>query len=555
MGEHMTGTLFCRLWYNGTMQTHEPLIPIRQVLRACRSGKNELKFADSTGIELTGGKTFLMILILRKVLRRILDRKEQNVGLLMPTSAYGVLANLALALDCRTTINLNYTFHIDTINYCIKRAEIKHVITSRKVLERFPDLKVDAELIIMEDLRQKITLLDKLTGFVDAYITPIPCLEWVFGINKIALDDVLTIIFTSGSTGTPKGAMLTHRNIAADVGAFYQHLNLNESDSILGALPLFHAFGYTVSFWIPAMTDVTGVYHFSPLEPKKVAEMVRKYKCTAMPTTPTFLRNYLKHSQKGDYETIHTVICGAEKLPTDLIDAWDAKFSVRPAEGYGTTELTPVVAVNAPKGRRVDYQDWLREGTIGRPPSIIQARVVQTETGEVLPLDTPGMLQIKGPTVMKGYYKDPEKTAEVIKEGWYTTGDIATIDKDGFIKIVGRESRISKIGGEMVPHILVEDEITKIIASRLQDDSEGEMLVAVSSVPDERRGERLIILYRQLPIPAEEVCKLLQQVGLPNLWIPFPRDFVPVESIPILGTGKLDLRAVKELAEKVARTP
>ena len=536
------------------MSTHEPLIPIRQVLRACRAGLKNSKFADSTGTELNGGKTFMMILILRKVLHRILAKNEQNVGVLMPTSTYGVLANLTLALDCRTTVNLNYTFHLDTINYCIKQGDIKHVVTSRKVLERFPDLnKIDAELIIMEDLREKVTLFDKIAGVVDAYVTPIRCLEWVFGIDKIKQDDVLTIIFTSGSTGTPKGAMLTHRNIAENVDAFFKHLNLQKTDVILGALPLFHSFGYTTSFWLPAMTYVQGVYHFSPLEPKKIAEVARKYKCTALPTTPTFLRTYLKNSQREDYEIVSTVICGAEKMPTDLIDAWDAKFGVRPAEGYGTTELSPVVSVNVPKGRREDYQKYLREGTIGRPVCNLQTRIVHQETGEVLPLDTPGMLQIKGPSVMKGYYKDPVKTAEVLKDGWYTTGDIATIDHDGFIKIVGRESRISKIGGEMVPHILIEDEVTKIIASHLASTPGdlGEVLAAVSSVPDARRGERLVVLYRQLPISAEEVCKLLQQAGLPNLWIPSPRDFYQVETIPILGTGKFDLRAVKVLAEKV----
>jgi len=538
------------------MTTQEPLIPIRQVMRACRAGLKDRKFADSTGVELTGGRTFMMTLILRKVLRRILAKDEQNVGILMPTSAYGVLANLTLALDCRTTVNLNYTFHLDTINYCIKQAEIKHVLTSRKVLERFPDFaKIDAKLVVMEDLRDKIKWYDKAAGIIDAYATPIRCLEWVFGIDKVKLDDVLTIIFTSGSTGTPKGAMLTQRNIAENVDASYKHLRLVDTDILFGSLPLFHAFGYTTAFWLPATTRIQGIYHFNPLEPKKVAEMVRKYQCTATTTTPTFLRNYLRHSQKEDFESMHTIICGAEKLPTDLIDAWDAKFGIRPAEGYGTTELSPVVSVNVSKSRCADYQDWLREGTIGRPFSNLRARVVHLETGEVLPVDTPGMLQIKGPSVMKGYYKDPVKTAEVLKDGWYTTGDIATIDKDGFIKIVGRESRISKIGGEMVPHILVEDEVTKIIASHLAStpgDSGDGMLAAVSSVPNARRGERLIVLYRQLPIPAEEVCKLLQQAGLPNLWIPSPRDFVQVESIPILGTGKLDLRAVKALAEKVA---
>ena len=531
------------------MSTLVSHIPIRRVLRSCRSGRNELKFADSTGVEITGGRTFMSILILRKVLRRILSRDEQNVGLLMPTSVYGVLANLALALDCRTTVNLNYTFHPDTINYCINRAEIKHVITSKKMLDRIPDLKLDAEVIIMEDLPYKITLFDKIAGVVDAYVTPICCLERVFGIDKIMPDDVLTIIFTSGSTGTPKGAMITHRNITENVQGIYQHLNLQETDIILGTLPLFHSFGYTNTLWLPAMTRLKGVYHFSPLEPKKIAEVARKYQCTAFPTTSTFLRNYLKHSQKEDFASLDTVICGAEKLASDLIDSWEAKFGVRPAEGYGTTELAPVVSVNVAKSRRADYKDWLREGSIGRPLFNLQARVVHQETGDVLPSEAVGMLQIKGPSVMKGYYKDPVKTAEVLKDGWYTTGDIAKIDKDGFIWIVGRESRISKIGGEMVPHILLEDEITKIIVTR-SPESEGEIVAAVSSVPDERRGERLIILYRHLPISAEDVCKLLQQAGLPNLWIPSPRDFFAVESIPVLGTGKLDLRAVKELAVK-----
>ncbi|MCL2005539.1 MAG: AMP-binding protein [Planctomycetaceae bacterium] len=534
------------------MSTHAPLTPIRQVLRACRADMKNLKFADSTGVELTGGRTFMTILILRKVLRRILARNEQNVGLLMPTSVYGALANLTLALDCRTAVNLNYTFHSDTINYCIEQAGIKHVITSRKVLERFPHIKINAELIVMEDLRSKVTWLDKIIGIVDGYITPIICLEIVFGNNRVSLDDVLTIIYTSGSTGTPKGAMITHRNMVENVDAFFQHLNLQKSDLLLGALPLFHAFGYTTSFWMPAMSGMKGIYHFNPLEPKKMAELARQYQCTAMPTTPTFLRNYLKHSQKEDFESVHTVVCGAEKLPTDLIDAWDAKFGVRPVEGYGTTELSPVAAVNVPKVRREDTQNWLREGTIGRPLPNLQARVVHLETGEALPPEMAGMLQIKGPSVMKGYYKNPEKTDAVLKDGWYTTGDIAKIDAEGFIWIVGRESRISKIGGEMVPHILIEDAITKIIASRLSGDLEGEPAIAVSSIADERRGERLIVLYRALPLSAEEICKLLQQSGLPNIWIPYTKDFLQVESIPILGTGKLDLRAVKDLAEKVA---
>jgi acyl-[acyl-carrier-protein]-phospholipid O-acyltransferase/long-chain-fatty-acid--[acyl-carrier-protein] ligase len=536
----------------------EHLIPIRQMLRTFRAGKNEFKFADSTGMEMTGGRALLTALVFRRLLHRNLGADEQNVGLLMPTSVYGVLANLGLALDRRTSVNLNYTFGLDTINYCIRHADIKHVITSRRVLERFPDIKLDAELIVMEDVGKTVTLIDKITSYVDAYFTPIPIFERVLGLHRISPDDLLTIIYTSGSTGTPKGAMITHRCILENVKAFFHHLDLQSTDTILGSLPLFHAYGFTTTLWLPSISAMKGVYHFNPLEYKKVGEMARKYRCTAFPTTPTFLRGYIRRCPQEDFETVNTVICGAEKLPGDLIDAWESKFGHRPAEGYGTTELSPVVSTNVPKGRRPDYRDWLREGTIGRPLNNLQARIIEPETGKQITDGNPGMLQIKGQSVMAGYYKDKEKTQAVLQDGWYTTGDIASIDAEGFIRITGRLSRISKIGGEMVPHILIEEEIEKIIhsVSSLESETEndaGEICIAVSAIPEERKGERLIVLHRNLPITPEEICKSLKKSGLPNLWIPSPNDFFYVDSIPLLGTGKLDLRAVKELTETVTK--
>jgi acyl-[acyl-carrier-protein]-phospholipid O-acyltransferase/long-chain-fatty-acid--[acyl-carrier-protein] ligase len=537
------------------MDQHIQLIPVRQMLRRFRAEKNELKFADSTGMEMTGGRALLTALVVRRLLHRILSSDEQNVGLLMPTSVYGVIANLGLTLDRRTSVNLNYTFSQDTINYCIRHADIKHVITSRRVLDRFPDLKLDAELIVMEDIRKNVTFVDKITSFVDAYWTPVSLFERVLGLHRVSFDDVLTIIYTSGSTGTPKGAMITHRNIAENVWSFFQHLNLTSNDLVLGSLPLFHSYGYTTTLWLPSMSYVKGIYHFSPLEPKKIGEMARKYRCTAMPTTPTFLRGYLRRCPKEDFESVTTVICGAEKLPGDLSDAWEAKYGHRPAEGYGTTELSPVVSTNVPKGRRADYRDWLRDGTIGRPLVNLQTRIVNAETGKLVTDETPGMLQVKGPTVMLGYYKEREKTDAVLRDCWYTTGDIASIDADGFIRITGRLSRISKIGGEMVPHILIEEEIEKILtASNPQSaDDAHEIHVAISAVTEERKGERLIVLYKELSVAPEEICKGLQKVGLPNLWIPSPHDFFHIDSIPLLGTGKLDLRAVKELAERVGK--
>jgi acyl-[acyl-carrier-protein]-phospholipid O-acyltransferase/long-chain-fatty-acid--[acyl-carrier-protein] ligase len=534
--------------------SEETLVPVRQMLRACRKCRNKLKFADSTGVQITGGKTLLLSIVFRRLLRRHLGKDEQNIGVLMPTSVYGAVANLALALDKRTSINLNYTFGIDTINYCIKNAGVKHIITSRKVLEqeKFKNVHFDAELLVMEDLAKNISLLDKIIGFVDGYITPVSIYERVIGLTKIKQDDLLTIFFTSGSTGTPKGAMITQRGIAANVAGFAERLALIPEDIILGSLPFFHSFGFTTTLWLPATTGLTGVFHFNPLDPKKIAEMASKYRCTAIPTTPTFLRGYLRRSNKEDFESLHTIICGAEKLPIDLIDAWEQKFGVRPGEGYGTTELSPVVATNVPKSRRADYQDYLREGTIGRPLYNLSVRITDPESGETLPVDTPGMLEVKGPSVMKGYYNDPQRTAAALKDEWYSTGDIASIDKDGFIWITGRLSRISKIGGEMVPHILVEEEIEKIVrnAAAVNDSAANEILIAVSAVPEEKKGEKLVILHLPLSITPEEICRLLHGAGLPNLWIPSPSEFYPVDSLPLLGTGKLDLKAIKELAEE-----
>jgi acyl-[acyl-carrier-protein]-phospholipid O-acyltransferase/long-chain-fatty-acid--[acyl-carrier-protein] ligase len=473
----------------------------------------------------------------------------------MPTSVYGALANLGLTLDRRTTINLNYTFNVETLNDCIKRAEVRHVVTSKKLLQRFPDLKLDAELVFMEDLPNRVTVLDKLTAWVDTYITPVSVLEVALGLTQVRPDDLITIIFTSGSTGTPKGAMITQNAIVENVRAFIERLNLTEKEPILGALPLFHAYGYTVTLWLPAMTNLTGVYHFNPLDYKRVGEVAKQFKCTLFPTTPTFLRGYLRRCDADDFATVNTVVGGAEKLPQELMDQWESKFGHRPVEGYGTTELSPVVSTNVPKSRRADYKDWLREGTIGRPFFNLEVRIADPDTGEILPVGTAGMLQIKGPTLMKGYFKDQAKTDEVLRDGWYSTGDIASLDSEGFIWITGRLSRISKIGGEMVPHSLIEEEIEKIINEEQGDDidtDKTEIAAAVSAIPDEVKGERIIVLLKEdVKISPQEICKKLQQAGLPNIWIPAPTNFHKIKSIPTLGTGKLDLQEIKKCVTKL----
>jgi acyl-[acyl-carrier-protein]-phospholipid O-acyltransferase/long-chain-fatty-acid--[acyl-carrier-protein] ligase len=283
--------------------------------------------------------------------------------------------------------------------------------------------------------------------------------------------------------------------------------------------------------------------------------MARKYPVTFMPCTPTFLRSFYRYCPKEDFEKLPAVVCGAEKMPIDLIEDWEKKYGVRPTEGYGTTELSPVMATNVPACRVSDkFHIYVKDGSIGRPIGNVAVKVIDLETGEDLPPNGIGMIVCKGPTVMKGYYKLPDKTAEVMRDGWYITGDVGRIDEDGFIFITGRESRISKIGGEMVPHILIEEEVMKIVSENVSVDSESaEPLVAVTALPHSTRGEQIIVLYRDPSVEPEKVVERLLSTSMPRIWIPRADGFFKVDSIPLLGTGKLDLAAVKRMAVEHTR--
>ncbi|MGL6196855.1 MAG: AMP-binding protein, partial [Thermoguttaceae bacterium] len=306
------------------------------------------------------------------------------------------------------------------------------------------------------------------------------------------------------------------------------------------------------------LSGCKGVFHFNPLDSKKIGELAREHKCTFVPSTPTFLRNYLRRCPKEDFENVPSVICGAEKLPLDLIEAWQEKYGVRPCEGYGTTELSPCLSTNLPEERiRDTFNKYRRDGSIGRAIPNVAVKIVDIDTRADLPVDTVGMIVAKGPIVMQGYYHEPEKTAEVLSEdGWYWTGDVGKIDADGFIWITGRQSRISKIGGEMVPHILIEEEILKIIESETKLDPLPEgVLAAVSSVPDEKKGERIVVLYVKLDVTPETIRAKMLEKDLPHIWIPSANSFFEVESIPVLGTGKLDLAAVKQMVTEISEPP
>ncbi|HUA37034.1 MAG TPA: MFS transporter [Candidatus Sulfopaludibacter sp.] len=423
---------------------------------------------------------------------------------------------------------------------------------------------------------------EKLIAFFIAWFVPDRWLQQLLGAErKTQLEDLATVIFSSGSTGEPKGVMLSHYNIGSNVEQLEQVFGLHHRDGFLGILPFFHSFGFTGTLCLPAMLGVGAVYYPNPLDAKAIGPLVRDYRLTFLLATPTFLQLYLRGCPPEDFGSLRIVMTGAEKLPDRLAAAFEEHFGVRPLEGYGCTECAPAVAVNTQDFRSAGFrQIGAKRGKIGHPLPGVSVKIVDPEnpwTGENLPIGQAGLMLVSGPNVMLGYLGKPEKTAEVLVDEtgraggllpaaatkigerrarsaaprpaakWYCTGDIAAIDEDGFLQITDRQSRFSKIGGEMVPHIKVEEKLHELVAAT-------EQTFVVAGVPDEKKGERLVVLHKLADEHLARCLEKLAQCDLPNLWKPRSDQFFRVDNFPLLGTGKLDLRKVKETAQKLSTT-
>lgn len=522
-------------------------------IRAWRRRGRKIIAADSLGTEAGGRQLLIRTLALRRVLRReVLSDDEQHVGILLPPSVAGVAVNVALAFDRRITANLNYSANSEVINHCIKEVGIKHVLTSQAFMDKM-ELEIDSEVIIMEELRDKVSTVDKIVALIQAVLMPAPMLDRVLGLNKVGADDLITVIFTSGSTGMPKGVQLSNANVAHNVDAIDRAVKLTQDDTVLGILPFFHSFGYSVTLWAALTLGPRGAFHFNPLDARQVGKLAKKYKATVLLGTPTFLRGYLRRISADEFASLDVVVVGAEKMPADLFEAFEKKFGVRPVEGYGATELSPLVSVNIPPSRSAAvWQKDRNEGSVGRPVPGVSARIVDPDSGDELGVDQDGMLLITGPNVMRGYANRNDLTEKAVKDGWYETGDIANIDSDGFIHITGRLSRFSKIGGEMVPHVRIEDELSKLFSEGDEDEL---VRQCVTSVPDPKKGERLVVLHLPTEKEIGEIRKGLSNAGLPNIFIPSQDSFLEVDEIPMLGTGKLDLRQTRDVASEKLGVP
>src|SRR5215469_15607459 len=485
---------------------------------------------------------------------RSIWKNQEMVGILLPPSVGGALVNYAATLLGRVPVNLNYTANNEVIASCARQCKLETVITSKAFLERFPKIEIPARTVFLEEALETPGLLEKLAAFLFAWILPYAVLKAALGAKRQTTDDLATVIFSSGSTGDPKGVMLTHHNISANIRQVTQVFMLGGQDKILGILPFFHSFGFTAGLWLPAVHGMGVVFHPNPLDATSISELVGKYRVTFLIATPTFLQAYMRRCLPEHFGSLQYVVVGAEKLPERVALAFEDVFGIRPLEGYGCTECSPVVEVNGRDFRAPGFrQVAARRGTIGQPLPGVSVRIVNPDSmngvhGDALqplPPNQSGMLLVKGPNVMKGYLDRPEKTAEVLQDGWYTTGDIASMEEDGFLTITDRLSRFSKIGGEMVPHIKVEEKLHELAGIPDQ-------VFSVTAVPDEKKGERLIVLHM---LPEDKLAPVLEKLAesdLPALWKPRKDQFFHVDALPYLGSGKLDLRALKAQAAELA---
>lgn len=518
---------------------------------------------------LTRGSLLAAAIALSRHLRR--ECPDRRIAIVLPPGRAGLLANLAVLLADKVPANLNFTAGRAAIAASIELGGLRYCLSATPVQKRLPDFPWPDKIVLLDELLP--SLKRRIISWrVTVAALPAGALARLIGLPRVGDRREAFLLFTSGSSGMPKGVPLTHRNLLANVSQFSLMLGLQRGDSILGSLPFFHSFGATVTILYPMMEGVRLVTYPSPLEVAKNAALIARYKITVLLATPTFLRGYLRKAEPAQLATLKLVVTGAEKLPQDLADAFRERFGHRVMQGYGLTETSPVVSVNLPEPvaaasssnalthaarafRSVfrhgptpvpvtlSVQPSSRESSTGKLATGIAAQIRHAESGARLSLHETGMLWLRGPNIFEGYLDAPERSAEVLEEGWFKTGDLGRFDEDGFLFIEGRLSRFSKIAGEMVPHETVEARILEVLGLEQAQERE----CAITAIPDEAKGEALVLLTSR-DIDAAQLRAKLTEAGLPNLWI--PKRIRRVEKIPILGSGKLDLGRCQELARE-----
>ncbi len=518
-------------------------------LRRAKEHPFALAVADNTGVKLNRLKMLSAVLLFNRGLKHALKDSE-SVGVLLPTSSAGAIANMALFSLGKVVVNLNYTLSKESLSQAISQANIKRVITSKKFIEKLskkgfnPVDLVEDKLIFLEDIAKGFSKKEKILTLLEALISPMALLRWRY-FAKVSINQRAVVLFSSGSENKPKGIILSHKNILGNIKQVSAMLNFQDDDAILSSLPIFHSFGLTVTTLLPLCEGVESICVADPTDAHSIGKMATKYRASIMFGTSTFYRLYAKNRRLHPLmlQSIKMAVAGAEKLDKRVRDEFFKKFGKVLYEGYGATETSPVVSVNMPDMIEADSLRIIKGnkiGTVGQaiPGTVI--KIVEPETLKELPVGEDGLILVGGVQVMEGYLNDEEKTKEVIVEidgvRYYKTGDKGNIDEDGFLSITDRFSRFAKIGGEMISLGAVESSIKEIV---------DEMEILAVTVPDEKKGERVVLLFAG-EIKEEELQALINSSNIHPLLR--PSKLIKLKELPKLASGKSDFKRAKEIA-------
>ncbi|MBK8000883.1 MAG: AMP-binding protein [Verrucomicrobia bacterium] len=465
--------------------------------------------------------------LLGEQFERHIAPEQRRVGVLLPNVNGTPVTLLGLWTLGKVPALLNYSTGAAVMVACCQLAGLKQVITSRAFVEKAklklePLVQAGVELLYLEDLRTKISGRDKLRALIRVRFDSDTILK-----TLIAPEDTAAILFTSGSEGVPKGVELTHKNILANIRQMLAVCDLQDWDRFFNALPIFHSFGLTIGTLLPMVRGCYVMLYPSPLHYRVVPTAFYHRDATIMLGTGTFLNGYARKAHALDWRSLRYMFAGAEKLQDATASTWAQKFGVRVLEGYGATECSPCISGNTPLRPK--------HGTAGMFLPGIEYRLEPVEG-----VAEGGRLFVRGPNVMRGYL-NPEANATFQKlGGWYDTGDIAKVDDDGFVHILGRLKRFAKISGEMVSLTAVEEALAGAFPQyglRFQ--------VAVVSKPDVDKGEILIAVANDSRLQMDEIRAVIRSKGLPNLCV--PRELKFIREIPKLGTGKVNHRELQAL--------
>ncbi len=451
-------------------------------------------------------------------------RAGECVGVMLPTGAAGALTFFALSAFGRIPTMLNFTAGVAGLKSALRTALVKRVITAHRLvelagLEELIAGLTGTEIVYLEDVRKNLSLVNKLTAVVGKMAPN-------FLAARPDPKKPAVILFTSGTEGQPKGVALSHENLLVNVAQVRSHVGILATDVIFNPLPVFHCFGLTGGTILPLIAGIRVICHPSPKQPKEIVRRIRQHGATILLSTDTFINQYARTADDGEMASLRMAVCGAERLRDETRAFVRRKTGITLLEGYGVTETAPVVAVN--------QIETNRPGTVGQLMPGMEARLEPVEG-----IPGAGRLFLRGPNVMLGYIK-PDAPGRIVppEGGWHDTGDVVSIDEDGFIAIRGRLKRFAKIGGETVSLAVVEN-----IAAALWPDNAH----AAVTVPDGRKGEQIVLITDARDVRREKLIAWARNHGVSELSV--PRRVVMVESIPLLATGKTDYVTVQKLAE------